>query len=116
MSEQSKLTAISQPQNPSTRPSKSKKQPPGSTTAPMPDIGQLTRLIETLRELGVRSFRQGDLHLELSPVTPPQIKASVEEPVIAGQPLVIPATQELSDEDLLFYSSDIYEFEKKNSP
>lgn len=82
------------------------KRPPASTTAPLVDLAELTQLVEKLRELGVTDFSNGDLHLTLAHVGPPLSKPEQEPSVIAGPPQLGPASQELSDEDLLFYSAD----------
>lgn len=53
------------------------------------DISTVKALLEIAREYGVSKMRLGELEVELAPLMSPQ---------------VAPTTQELSDEDLLFYS------------
>ena len=90
--------------------SRSRKKSPNSvgasTTAPPYNATQLTELVRILRELGVTKFSQGDLHIELAHVGPPHAKAEEAPSVLAGPPPLAPPNQEISDEDMLFWSAD----------
>lgn len=43
------------------------------------DLERLTELVETLRDLGIEEFRQGDLHLRLAPA-PRQVVVTPRDP------------------------------------
>lgn len=97
--------------------SKSKKSAGGSTTQALVNPQGLRELVKTLRELGVTEFKSGDLHLVLSPVGPTPIEPEQEAQPVVGPPQgpFGPLQQEISDEDLLFWSADTLESkEEKN--
>ena len=97
--------------SPSTPPSrkKSQKLAPAPTPVDPRSLQELRELVATLREIGICRYQYGPLHLEIGVVPPtPSVPGAEEPSVVAPTPLGS-VTQELSDEDMLFYSSDTFE-------
>lgn len=103
-----------QEQNPSSlRPAKSSQRsarvrkapiaPGASTTAPSFSLPELIQLIEVAKNAGLTEFSGNGVTLKFGGVGQPQSEPRVDTHPIVGQP------QALSDEDMLFWSTDTYE-------